>query len=100
MGTISRKIWKKLKFKLNSLDTNLKVNILKSELLMTIFLTSKLKEMIKSITSNSNWLQMLSLKKIESKFECNEEEDKQTLTIKVPKNVKIFQVPIAMEEQN
>ena len=40
------------------------------------------------------------IEKIESKFECNEEEDKQTLTIKVPKNVKIFQVPIAMEEQN
>merc|ERR1712107_788405 len=32
------------------------------------------------------------IEKIESKFECNEEEDKQTLTIKVPKNVKIFQV--------
>merc|ERR1712107_388412 len=99
MGTISRKIWKKLKFKLNSLDTNLKVNILKSELLMTIFLTSKLKEMIKSIKQfklASNAI----IEKIESKFECNEEEDKQTLTIKVPKNVKIFQVPIAMEEQN
>merc|ERR1711963_960578 len=39
------------------------------------------------------------IEKIESKFECNE-EDKQTLTIKVPKNVKIFQVPIAWEEQN
>merc|ERR1711963_187365 len=39
------------------------------------------------------------IEKTESKFECNE-EDKQTLTIKVPKNVKIFQVPIAMEDQN
>ena len=40
------------------------------------------------------------IEKIESKIECNEEEDKQTLTIKVPKKVKIFQVPIAMEEHN
>merc|ERR1711963_741826 len=39
------------------------------------------------------------IEKIESKFECNE-EDKQTLTIKVPKNVKIFKVPIAWGEQN
>ena len=37
------------------------------------------------------------IEKIESKFEAKENGD-QTLTINIPKDVKIFQVPISMEE--
>ena len=37
------------------------------------------------------------IEKIESKFEAKE-NDHQTLTISIPKDVKVFQVPISMEE--
>ena len=38
------------------------------------------------------------IEKIESKFLVNDEENKQNLTITIPKKVKIVQVPIAMDE--
>ena len=38
-----------------------------------------------------------NIEKVESKF-SNKEEDKQTMTITIPKEVKIVQVPIAMDE--
>ena len=37
------------------------------------------------------------IEKIQSKFEAKE-NDHQTLTIRIPKDVKVFQVPISMEE--
>jgi len=37
------------------------------------------------------------IEKIKSKFEAKE-NDHQTLTIRIPKDVKVFQVPISMEE--